>query len=714
MFRLMKRSLPIPFSLCLLALSAQAQEKTDSLRKQHLKEIEIMEKKKNMRTDSMSPVLRMEGRMLEIPQNITGVTADLIREQGGLELKDIIRNASGVKIGYNSSVFDASATVMMRGFYAETYVNGMPQRSTMGALTDDAAFIERIDFVKGPAGFLISSGDPGGSVNITTKTPRQQRVRQLELSGGSLGFLRGSLDLGSAVKEKGFSYRLNGAYQQQQSFQDFLKTRKYVASPVIQYNFNRRTSLLAEYNFIHMLSDGGSSVTKIGTESEVLKDRIGNNYAGDPNLPQSGSKSQSVRLAFEHRFNDHLRLTVQSKYTVNSTTVWYLISDNYSLINFDSTNITRRLPVNNSITGRVAAVQAYVSGNFKTGQHITHNFVAGLDYNYSKDNYVNAYGQYAFTFDRTHPQYGLSTDSVKMLGKPALIVRENNWTSAFLYNTTRIHTNWLFNYGGRFTVNTPVTTNLRQPQKDETAFSPRLGITRLLGNSMAVYALYDQSFIPQSGVDASGQRFDPQRGNSIEAGAKKEWFQHKLMTSIAGYRIIKNNLLVSDLEHPGFRRQIGQVTSTGAEVDITGRISNRLSVSANYSYTRAIVSKDSNKENEGNKLAFTPEQVINSWLQYAIPLTAASRLSLSLGHNTVTKTATYTPGFDLKGYTKFDGGIAYTHGKWYLRVVADNLTNKRYFSSGDMLVGSVYEGVRTYYYIEGAPISFKAFAGIRL
>nr|WP_222597243.1 hypothetical protein [Chitinophaga pinensis] len=206
----------------------------------------------------------------------------------------------------------------------------MPQRSTMGALTDDAAFIERVDFVKGPAGFLISSGDPGGSINITTKTPRQQRVRQLELSGGSFGFLRGSLDLGSAVKEKGFSYRLNGAYQQQQSFQDFLKTRKYVASPVIQYNFSRRTSLLAEYNFINMQSDGGSSITKIGTESEVLKDRIGNNYAGDPNLPQSGSKSQSVRLAFEHRFNDHLRLTVQSKYTVNSTTVWYLISDNYS------------------------------------------------------------------------------------------------------------------------------------------------------------------------------------------------------------------------------------------------------------------------------------------------------------------------------------------------------------------------------------------------
>ncbi|MBW8682958.1 TonB-dependent siderophore receptor [Chitinophaga rhizophila] len=710
----MNKSLPIPVGLCLLALSTQAQQKTDSLRRQQLKEIAVMEKKRSMKTDSMSPVLRMEGRLLEIPQNITGVSSDLMREQGAIEMKDIVRNASGVKMGYNSSLFDASATVMMRGFSAETYVNGMPQRSTMGALTEDAAFIERVDFIKGPAGFLISSGDPGGSINITTKTPRQQRIRHAEIAGGSFGFMRAAADIGSAVKSKGVSYRLNGAYQGSQSFQDFISTKKYVLAPVVQYNFSRRTYLLAEYNLIDMRADGGSSVTRLGTAGEVLKDRMADNYAGDPNLPQSGSSSQSARIAFEHRFNDNLRLTVQSKYTVNTTDVWYLISDNYSLVNFDSTNVTRRLPVNNSITGRVAAVQAYLSGSFRTGHHVVHNIVGGMDYNYSKDNYTNAYGQHTFTFDKNRPQYGLDRDSVKMLGKATLIARENNWTSAFVYSTSRIHTNWLFNFGGRFTINTPVTTNARQPQKDETAFSPRLGITRLLKGNLAVYALYDQSFIPQSGVDASGQRFDPQRGNSIEAGAKKEWFQQKLITSIAGYKIIKNNLLVSDLEHPGFRRQIGQATSTGAEVDIMGRISNRLSVSANYSYTHAITSKDTRKENEGNKLAFTPEQVINSWAQYTLPLTDLSQIRCSVGHTTVTKTATYTPGFDLKGYTKFDAGIAYTHGKWYVRVVADNLTNKRYFSSGDMLTGSVYEGVSSYYYIEGAPVSFKAFAGIRL
>jgi len=710
----MKRALPILVCLCGLTVYSYAQHKSDSLRKERLREIEVLEKKRTLKADSMSPVLRLEGRLLETPQNIVGVTSDLIREQGGLVMKDIARNASGVKFGYNSSVFDASTVVLMRGFSAASYLNGMPQRSDFSTLSEDAAIIERVDFIKGPAGFLISSGEPGGSMNITTKTPRQQRIRQGEIAGGSYGLMRASADIGSTVQAKGFSYRMNAAYQQQNSFMDFIKTKKYVAAPVVQYNFSPGTYVLAEYDLVRITSDGGSSVTKVGTDADVLKDRIGNNYAGDPGLPQSYTQTQNFRLFLSHRLNERWRISLQSKYTITPAETWYLMSDNYSPVNFDSTNITRRMPVFNSITGRVAAAQVYVNGQLNSGNHIEHRIAAGVDYNYSKDNYSNAYGQYRFAFDRTHPQYGLPADSVHMLGKPSLLLRENGWWSAFAYSTTRLYSNWLLNFGGRFTLNTPVTTDAKRRLKDETAFSPRLGITRLFGAYTAVYALYDQSFIPQPGADFEGNDFKPLRGNSFELGAKREWFQQRLITSLSAYRIVKNNLLVTDLQHRGYRRQIGQATSTGVDVDVMGRISERLSVSANYAYTHAVTSKDSNKDNEGARLAYIPEQTINSWIQYSIPLQASSRLSISAGQSTVTRTATYTRDVYLKGYTKFDAGVAYDAGKWYVRIVADNITNRRYFSSGDILVGAIYPGVKSYYYVEGEPLSVKAFVGIRL
>jgi len=709
----MNKTLPVLASLCHLTLLGYGQQQGDSLRRQRLQEIIVMEKKQHLKADSMPSVLRLEGRLLETPQNISSITSELIHQQGGLEMKDIVRNASGVKMGYNSNVFDGSAVILMRGFSAPTYVNGMPQRSTMGALTDDAAIIERVDFIKGPAGFLLSAGEPGGSINITTKTPRAQPLRQFEITGGSFGLLRASADWGSAVKEKGFSYRINAAYQQQQSFQDFIKTRKYVASPVLQYNFKPGTWLLAEYDLIRMTSDGGSSVTLVGTDADVLKNRIGNNYGADPGLPQSYTASQSARIMFVHQLSKNWRLTLQSKYTVTPTVAWSLMSDNYSPVNFDSTGITHRMAVYNNITGKVAAAQAYVNGSFKTGRNLSHQLVAGMDYNYSKDNFSVAYGKKTFAFDRNHPQYGLNTDSAADLGDPTLILRENNWWSAFAYNTTRLHENWLFNYGARFTWNLPVTTNAKTPLRNETALSPRLGVTRLFGQNTSVYAIYDQSFIPQAGADFEGNNFEPLRGNNIEVGAKKEWFKRRLSTTIALYHIIKNNLLVSDLEHPRFRRQIGQATSTGIEADILGRITDRLSVSANYSYTHAITSKDAKKENEGARLAFIPEQMINTWIQYTIPVKKDARVTLSAGHTTVTRNATYTKDVYLPGYSKFDAGLSWDAGKWYIRMVADNLANKRYFSSGDILVGSIRQGVKSYYYTEGAPISFRAFAGIR-
>src|ERR1044072_1385743 len=252
----MKRALPILVCLCGVTVYSYAQHKSDSLRKERLREIEVLEKKRTLKADSMSPVLRLEGRLLETPQHIAGVTSDLIREQGGLVMKDIARNASGVKFGYNSSVFDASTVVLMRGFSAATYLNGMPQRSDFSTLSEDAAIIERVDFIKGPAGFLISSGEPGGSMNITTKTPRQQRIRQVEIAGGSYGLMRASADVGSIVQAKGFSYRMNAAYQQQDSFMDFIKTKKYVVAPVVQYTFMQGTYALAEYDLMRITADG--------------------------------------------------------------------------------------------------------------------------------------------------------------------------------------------------------------------------------------------------------------------------------------------------------------------------------------------------------------------------------------------------------------------------------------------------------------------------
>ncbi|WP_160715231.1 TonB-dependent siderophore receptor [Chitinophaga solisilvae] len=697
----MKKEVRFLLLFLIMASSVCAQQQPDSIRRMRLREVEVQEKKKRLRADSIPAGLRLEGSLIETPQNIVSVSSALVAEQGGLVMKDIVRNASGVHMGYNTNLFDGSATIFIRGFPAPTYVNGLLQRTTI----DDAAIIEQVEFIKGPAGFLASAGEPGGTVNITTKVPLQRRVRSVEIAGGSFGMWRASVDLGSMIKTKGFSWRMNAAYQQERSFLDFLQTKKYVLAPVVQYNFSPRTSVLLEYNLLRASSAGGSGLNKVGTDEEIRHARIADNFAGDPGLPGSYGETQSVRFLFNHALSKSWKLVAQGRYTSTPAETWYLFSANQSPVNFIN-DTTRRLPVRNHSTGQVVASQLYVKGVFNTGTAIRHYLMTGVDFNYARDVYNYTTGQYSFYFDRRQPVYGLHTDSVRMLKAAADQVDENNWASAYAYDMIHVGEAWRINIGGRYTRNTRPGKELQQ------AFSPRLGITWLLRSNLSVYALYDQSFIPQTGSDFDKNLFKPLLGNDFELGVKGDWFNKRLSTTVTGYRIIKNNMLVADPEHRRFRKQIGQVKSTGVEVDVMGQITDRFTVSANYSYTDAVISKDTKPANVGTALPFMPQQNINTWLQYSIPVSTA-RLRLSLGQRTAIRPGTYTPDLYLPDYTLFDAGASWDAGKWYVRIVAENITNRRYFSSGDILIGSVYPDVKTTYYIDGTPINFKAFAGIR-
>lgn len=68
----------------------------------------------------------------------------------------IVRNVSGArKVEHWDNVY---SNVFMRGASIATFMNGMNVSSTWGPINPDAAIIDRIEFVKGPAGFMGSMG----------------------------------------------------------------------------------------------------------------------------------------------------------------------------------------------------------------------------------------------------------------------------------------------------------------------------------------------------------------------------------------------------------------------------------------------------------------------------------------------------------------------------------------------------------------------------
>jgi iron complex outermembrane receptor protein len=702
--------LVLPFSIC---LHVHAQQASDSLKVRHLKQVIVETRKHSVKTDSISSPLKLGGRLLEIPQQITGISNRLLQLQGGFEMKDALRNVSGVYLS-TDNVFSGANTITMRGFNANISRNGLIGGATYENSQEDESIIETVEVVKGPAGFINGYGEPGGAINVTTKTPGKSKIFNVTATAGSFDFYRMTADMGTAVKQKGFSFRMNGAFEAQRFFVDWFSKKKYVLSPVIQYNFSRRTSLLAEYNMILSRASNGTQFTKGGYDSTILKDSRGSNYMADPGLPVSRADEHTLRFLFIHAFNDYWKLSSQSSLKSSPFDQWtFYKGGTFNAVSFDADGSTTRSTFNHRRKGLTGSSQLFINGTFKTGRLFTHRMLTGLDYTNSQDSIYQAVGAKLFPFNQYHPHYGEQRDSLRLFNKLYTYNTFNEWLAAYVYDAVNIADKVIISFGGRFTYNEVSKRSYSAPLKKNYyyhSFTPRAGVTWMVATGMSVYALYDQSFQPQVGVNANGELYVPLKSRNTEAGVKKEWFGGLLSTTLAGYITRRNNVLSYDAA-VGMTRQIGQVRSRGLELDVLGMPVENLTVSLNYALLSSVVSEDGNPANVGKRYARGPKQQINTWVMYGIKKGSLKGLSFSLGQVTAIRRGT-AANVDMPGFTKLDASAAYDRGKYFVRLLLDNLANERYIASGDRKAGDALKGL--WYYTEGAPFSARVQVGIRL
>lgn len=148
------------------------------------------------KTDQLSSSLRIQQQLLETPQNIQLISAEVLKDQFSLNVNEsITRNVSGA---FREELHNGiSADIYMRGGYISAQRNGVDLRPLLkGPIGDDVAIIENIEFIKGPAGFMNSLGDPAGSYNIITKKPTGINKKTFSVIQGSFGLIRAEADLG--------------------------------------------------------------------------------------------------------------------------------------------------------------------------------------------------------------------------------------------------------------------------------------------------------------------------------------------------------------------------------------------------------------------------------------------------------------------------------------------------------------------------------------
>lgn len=637
---------------------------------------------------------RMNGRVFETPYSIQTVPSDVIRDQAVTTVDDALRNVSGVQID-RQGIYDG---IMLRGFAQSAanrwiYRDGAPFQNSKF----DFANIDRIEVLKGTAGGLYGRIDPGGLINVVTKKPLATPHYSIEQWVSNLGYRTVGDATGSLTKDGSVRYRAIGAFEDRDSFRDFVDSRNLLLSPSISWDITPTTELYLNYEYRRM-----EQVFDLGIPvyNNVIPDVPRNRFYGLVNQPPSTNETHLVDAILTQKlaegwtakirgnFNHIQTRSYDSEPAGPSATPGFTnlyVSDFLGSIDnhFVEASITGDTQITQEIRNRLfASAESYHSGqNF--GRNGTSDPTVGRPLSIQNPMYQSwrevadlprTIGGVSFTEWRAIT----FQDQVTLFDRLDLIGGGRwDWSNAGSGACT---------LGGGALFCPPSTP---MDVRAFNVFKPRAGVNFRVTPEVALFASYSESFGPPvfgSARRTDGSLPDPTEATQYEAGAKFKTPDGRLNATVAVYDLTRTNTTVPIPGSPNLIEQIGEARSRGIEVDVSGHLTDRLQVMANYAYTDARITRDRTSTggpgNTGHMLYNVPLHQGGVWLQYSLPSGwrfggGAFAASNRWGNNANT--------FRIGDYVRVDTSASYSWDTGFGKATASfnvqNLFDERYYVS---------------------------------
>jgi catecholate siderophore receptor len=647
---------------------------------------------------------RTDTPLRDVPQAITVVTEQQMRDRGVQGMADAVRYVPGIGITQGEGNRDG---LVFRGnsSTADFFVDGM---------RDDVQYyrdtynIERIEAFKGPNAMIFGRGSPGGLLNRVTKTADWREVLNVGLQLGSWQKRRVSADYAHPFSDA-LAFRVTGVYEDSEGFRDGYTLKRHGINPTAAIHASENTLITLGYEFFRDERTADRGIPSYanafnGTRYPVATAR--DTFFGDPDASHSDAEVNAFSALIEHDFGDGTVLRNRTRVAGYDKTYQNVFPGNV-----DAAATTVALSAYHQDTDRKNVFNQTDLIFSATIGAVEHKFMTGVEFGRQETDNLRRSG--LFVLGAGSPCRNLSgpTGCTVPLAAPTVspvVVYANNSVGgsgdarntgvakvAAVYAQDQIEFSpkWSAIVGLRYDqfdvdftdLRTGVTPDRRQLSSSDKLWSPRVGVVFKPVEQLSLYASYGVTYLPRSGEQLgslafNSQSIDSEEFRNTEIGAKWE-IRPRLTAEAAAFRLDRSNAAIADptdstrlILLAGDSQRVD-----GVELSLAGNLTEKWQVIGSYAWLDARTVRTVGTTPAGKVLAQTPETSLGVWNRYDF----SNRWGVALGAAYRSESyATISNAVTLKSYTRYDGAVYYRFDdRFSAQLNVENLFDKVYYPS---------------------------------
>ncbi|HFO5511440.1 TPA: ferrichrome porin FhuA [Escherichia coli] len=625
----------------------------------------------------------------KVPQSISVVTAEEMALHQPKSVKEALSYTPGVAVGTRgaSNTYDY---LIIRGFAADgqsqnNYLNGLKMQGNFyNDAVIDPYMLERAEIMRGPVSVLYGKSSPGGLLNMVSKRPTTEPLKEVQFKAGTDSLFQTGFDFSDALDDDGvYSYRLTGLARSANAQQKGSEEQRYAIAPAFTWRPDDKTNFTFLSYFQNEPETGYYGwLPKEGTVEPLPNGkRLPTDFNEGAKNNTYSRNEKMIGYSFDHEFNDtftvrqNLRFA-QNKVSQKSVYGYGMCSDPLYTKDQEALKASPCLSIPQSQWGHTLtrqyvidneklenfSVDTQLQSKFATGS-VDHTLLTGVDFMRMRNDIDSWFG-YAgsvapsdiYNLDRSDFDFGAHPNP----SGPYRVLLKQKQTGLYVQDQAQ----WdkvLVTLGGRYDWADQSSFNRdygNKSERDDKEFTWRGGVNYLFDNGVTPYFSYSESFEPVSQTDANGDLFAPSKGKQYEVGVKYVPEDRPIVVTGALYQLTKTNNLMADPNGSLFSVEGGEIRARGVELEAKAALSASVNVVGSYTYTDAEYTTDTTYK--GNTPAQVPKHMASLWADYTFFDGPLSGLTLGTGGRyTGSSYGDPANSFKVGSYTVVDALVRY-------------------------------------------------------